>query len=197
MKEFEELKEELLKRAKEHHACTYQYRRALKAETWDQLMSVIRDNFTWASDARVLTSKLISKYEKRFASYKIYANKSVKGGFILVDGNTRIETTDATKVFALDNAEVVMRGKGWIKAMHHAKITAFDYTYMTLLDDVTAEIHDHCIAFAFHNANITAYDYTKVYAKDLVTIQAYDNVSVYSTHTAICHLHDNATLDKD
>lgn len=42
---FETIKSEILRRAKEAHACTEQYSRAYKSENMAQLCAVIKDNF--------------------------------------------------------------------------------------------------------------------------------------------------------
>lgn len=42
---FEAIKAEILKRAKEAHACSEQYGRAYKSQTLQELCDVIKDNF--------------------------------------------------------------------------------------------------------------------------------------------------------
>lgn len=57
--DFEAIKAEILNRAKAAKACTEQYSRAYKSETLQELCSVIKDNFHWCFNNKVITSKLL------------------------------------------------------------------------------------------------------------------------------------------
>lgn len=49
---FEELKNELCQKAKEHKACSDQYKRALNSKTEDELLKVIYDNISWCIEKK-------------------------------------------------------------------------------------------------------------------------------------------------
>ena len=90
MERFEELKNEILRRAHEAHACTEQYGRAYKAETLDGLMQVVRDNFHWCCNNKVLDGALIDAYREEFNAGKIWHNEeAITEGFMLMDGSSR------------------------------------------------------------------------------------------------------------
>ena len=57
--DFEDIKAEILNRAKAAKACTEQYSRAYKSETLQELCSVIKDNFNWWVNNKVITSDLL------------------------------------------------------------------------------------------------------------------------------------------
>lgn len=59
---FNSIKDEILRRAKEAHACTAQYGRAYKAESLQELCEVIKDNFDWAYHNRVIDAALLMQY---------------------------------------------------------------------------------------------------------------------------------------
>ena len=61
---FQELQEEILKRAKEAHACTGQYRRAKEAQNIDELIEVIKDNLSFVNSNNILSKELIEQFEK-------------------------------------------------------------------------------------------------------------------------------------
>ena len=61
---FEELKCEILKRAKEEGACKDEYKRAYKSDTIEELIEVIKDNLSWNNDHDILTIELANKYEQ-------------------------------------------------------------------------------------------------------------------------------------
>ena len=90
MERFEELKNEILRRAHEAHACTEQYGRAYKSETLDGLMQVVRDNFHWCCNNKVLDGALIDAYREEFNAGKIWHNEeSITEGFMLMDGSSQ------------------------------------------------------------------------------------------------------------
>ena len=92
MERFNELKKEILRRAHEAHACIAEYGRACKAETLDDLMQVVRDNFRWCTSNDVVDGALIDAYKEEFNAGKIWHNESsITEGFMLMDGSSRGE----------------------------------------------------------------------------------------------------------
>ena len=90
MERFNELKKEILRRAHEARACSAEYGRAYRAETLDDLMQVVRDNFHWCSRNNVVDGALIDAYKEEFNARKIWHNESIiTEGFMLMDGNSR------------------------------------------------------------------------------------------------------------
>ena len=111
--DFEDIKAEILNRAKAAKACTEQYRRAYKSETLQELCSVIKDNFNWCFNNKVITSNLLMQYREDFAQNDIFINISVRSGFLLCDnatvkacGNATVEAWDNATVEAWDNVTV-------------------------------------------------------------------------------------------
>lgn len=86
--DFEDIKAEILNRAKAAKACTEQYRRAYKSETLQELCGVIKDNFNWCFNSEVITSNLLMQYREDFAQNDIFINISVRSGFLLCDNAT-------------------------------------------------------------------------------------------------------------
>lgn len=65
MIEFNELKQELLDKAKKAGACTDQYKRAYKAETEAELLEVINDNLNWCADNECVSHEYFSKFNQQ------------------------------------------------------------------------------------------------------------------------------------
>jgi hypothetical protein len=61
---FEELKKEVLRRAKEANACASQYRRALESQNAEELIAVIKDNLLFNRNHSILTAELGNQYER-------------------------------------------------------------------------------------------------------------------------------------
>lgn len=106
MKQFEEIKKEILERAHNARACTIQYKRAYQSENLETLCNVIKDNFWWCCRNNVLDGELIDKYKKIFSDNKIYHNVSIKSGFLLTSGNSTVEAFGNSTVKAYDNSTV-------------------------------------------------------------------------------------------
>ena len=91
---FEAIKAEILKRAKEAHACSEQYGRAYKSQTLQELCNVIKDNFNWAFNNKVITAELLMQFREDFAANEIYVNVSVQSGYLLCNSAT-VEAYDS------------------------------------------------------------------------------------------------------
>ena len=109
MKQFEEIKKEILERAHNARACTIQYERAYRSENLETLCNVIKDNFWWCCRNNVLDGELIDKYKKIFSDNKIYHNVSIKSGFLLASGNSTVEASGNSTVKAYDNSNINCR----------------------------------------------------------------------------------------
>ena len=109
MKQFEEIKKEILERAHNARACTIQYKRAYQSENLETLCNVIKDNFWWCCRNNVLDGELIDKYKKIFSDNKIHHNVSIKSGFLLASGNSTVQAYDNSTVEAYDNSYINCR----------------------------------------------------------------------------------------
>ncbi len=134
MKTFEELKEDLLERAKKHHACQDGYSMGLNAKSKQDLLKAITDNWYWVLSA----SKMIDAnyLEKNFTEEEL-----TEAGIY-----TRKEHTSNAKSFACGSATV--------KAYGSATVEAYDNSYV---EDCTKNINtvsDHGIVKDYYNHKI-------------------------------------------
>ena len=142
MKTFEELKEDLLERAKKHHACQDGYSMGLNAKSKQDLLKAITDNWYWV----LSTSKMIDAnyLEKNFTEEEL-----TEAGIY-----TRKEHTSNAKSFACGSATVKACGSATVKAYGSAKVEAYDNSYV---EDCTGNINtvsDHGIVKDYHNHKI-------------------------------------------
>ena len=134
MKTFEELKEDLLERAKKHHACQDGYSMGLNAKSKQDLLKAITDNWYWVLSA----SKMIDAnyLEKNFTEEEL-----TEAGIY-----TRKEHTSNAKSFACGSATVEAYGSATVKA--------YDNSYV---EDCTKNINtvsDHGIVKDYYNHKI-------------------------------------------
>lgn len=114
MNQFEEIKNEILERARKARACSGQYKRAYQSENIETLCDVIKDNFWWCCRNDVLDGELIDNYGEIFSENKIYHNVSVKNGFLLVSSNSTVKAYNISTVEAYDNSTVEAYNKSYI-----------------------------------------------------------------------------------
>ena len=134
MKTFEELKEDLLERAKKHHACQDGYRMGLNAKSKQDLLKAITNNWYWVLSA----SKMI---DANYLENNFSEEELAEAGIY-----TRKEHTSNAKSFACGSATVEAYGSATVKA--------YDNSYV---EDCTGNINtvsDHGIVKDYYNHKI-------------------------------------------
>lgn len=134
MKTFEELKEDLLERAKKHNACQDGYRMGLNAKSKQDLLKAITDNWYWVLSA----SKMI---DANYLENNFSEDELAEAGIY-----TRKEHTSNAKSFACGSATVEAYGSATVKA--------YDNSYV---EDCTGNINtvsDHGIVKDYYNHKI-------------------------------------------
>lgn len=165
---FEEIKREILRRARVARACMEQYRRAYESETMAELCQVIKDNFWWACRHQVIDTALLKQYEPDFAENDIYVNVSVSKGYLLCD-NATVRAYGNAKVTADNNAAVV--------ACNNATVTADNNAAVVAYGNATVRAYDNATVRAYGNA------YCSSFAKKQVTLSGNAIYRVESTNT--------------
>ena len=151
-KRFKDLKEVILKRAKMASACKGQYGRAYRSETLAELMQVVKDNFHWACDSKVVTPLLVEIYREEFAGNDIFLDVDVESGFLLC-GNASVEASGNASVEAYGNASVEAYGNASVKAYdnasveayNNASVKAYDNAYISSWRKIKCKLHDNAI----------------------------------------------------
>nr|DAY83778.1 MAG TPA: hypothetical protein [Caudoviricetes sp.] len=150
MKTFEELKEDLLERAKKHQACQDGYSMGLNAKSKQDLLKAITDNWHWF----LRTSKMI---DANYLEENFTEEELTEAGIY-----TRKEHTSNAKSFAYGSATVKAYGSATVeaygsatvKAYGSATVKAYDNSYV---EDCTGNINtvsDHGIVKDYYNHKI-------------------------------------------
>ena len=163
MKTFEELKEDLLERAKKHHACQDGYRMGLNAKSKQDLLKAITDNWYWV----LSTSKMIDAnyLEKNFTEEEL-----TEAGIY-----TRKEHTSNAKSFACGSATVKAYGSATVEACGSATVEAYDSATVKAYGSATVEAYGSATVKAYDSATVEACDSATVKAYGSATVEAYDN----------------------
>ena len=191
---FEEIKQEILRRAHDAGACKEQYGRAYKAETMAGLCRVIKDNWGWCCDWNVVTPDLLEKCREEFAEQQIYVNVDTGNGFLLASGNATVEAWGNATVRASDNATVEAWGNATVRASDNATVEAWDTATVrasgtaTVRASGTATVRASGTATveAWDNATVEAWDNARVLAWGNATVEAWDNTTVEAWDNTYC-----------
>ena len=188
---FDEIKQEILRRAKKSRACKHEYSRAYAAETISELSQVIKDNFYWACAHGVLTIDLIEKYKEDFSANDIYANQNIKYGYIICS-NAKVEVYGNTIVKAYGNSIVEAYDNAKVKAFDSTTVRAYDSTIIQAYNNATVKAFEGATVLAYNNTTVEAYDNATVKAHGGTTVKAHDNAYCTSCRTIDCKLVDHA-----
>ena len=163
MKTFEELKKDLLERAKKHNACQDGYRMGLNAKSKQDLLKAITDNWYWVLSA----SKMI---DANYLENNFSEEELAEAGIY-----TRKEHTSNAKSFACGSATVEAYGSATVKAYDSATVEAYGSAKVEAYGSATVEAYDSATVEAYDSAKVEAYDSAKVEAYGSAKVEAYDN----------------------
>ena len=155
MKTFEELKEDLLERAKKHNACQDGYRMGLNAKSKQDLLKAITDNWYWV----LSTSKMI---DANYLENNFSEEELAEAGIY-----TRKEHISNAKSFACGSATVKAYGSATVEAYGSATVKAYD--------SATVKAYGSATVKAYDSATVEAYDSATVKAYDSATVEACNN----------------------
>jgi hypothetical protein len=163
MKTFEELKEELLTRAKNAGACQSGYAMGLRSNTKADLLKAITENWFWVlRDAKIIDAEYLEDNftEEELSQAGIYTK------------NTHEVRTSS---FACGSATVKACGSATVKAYGSATVTACGSATVTACGSATVIAYGSATVKACDSATVTAYGSATVTACGSATVTAYEN----------------------
>ena len=155
MKTFEDVKEELLQRAREAGACQKGYKMGLEANSKQELLKAITENWQWV----------------------LYIKKIVDAKY-LEENFTQDELNEAgiyTCVEACGSATVKAYGSATVEACGSATVEAYDSATVEAYDSATVEACGSATVEAYGSATVEAYGSATVKAYGSATVKAYGN----------------------
>nr|DAK33603.1 MAG TPA: hypothetical protein [Caudoviricetes sp.] len=148
-KTFEEIKEELLLRAKKAGACQIGYAMGLRSQSKADILKAITDNWSWVlRTARIVDARYLEDNfaEEDLAEAGIYTQKyhevtmtSFACGSATVEayGSATVEAYDSATVKAYDSATVKAYDSATVEAYDSATVKAYENSYV---EDLTGNI---------------------------------------------------------
>jgi hypothetical protein len=134
MKTFEELKEDLLTRAKNAGACQRGYAMGLRSETKADLLIAITENWFWVfRDEKIVDAEYLEDNftEEELLQAGIYIrgiHKVKTSSFAF--GSATVEAYDSATVKAFDSATVKAYGSATVEAYDSATVKAYGDSYV-------------------------------------------------------------------
>lgn len=205
MKTFEELKEELLQRAKDADACREGYVMGLRSESRQDLLEAITKNWSWVLKNKVVDAKYLKEnfteeelseagiytrgcHEVRTDSFvcgsgavEAYGNATVKvcdSGVVVAHDNVTVIAYDNGTVVAHDNVTVIVHDNGTVKACNNGEVDAYNNAKVEAYDNATVEAFNNVTVKAFDDVTVTAYGSGTVEAWNRAMVEAYNSVTV-------------------
>ena len=166
MKTFEELKEDLLERAKKHNACQDGYRMGLNAKSKQDLLKAITDNWYWVlSVSKMIDANYLENNfsEEELAEAGIYTRKEhLSNAKSFACGSATVKAYDSATVEACDSATVKAYGSATVEACGSATVKAYGSATVeacnnSYVEDCTGNINtvsDHGIVKDYYNHKI-------------------------------------------
>ena len=170
MKTFEELKEELLNRAKNANACQNGYKMGLDAKNKADLLKAITANWFWVLiDARIVDAIYLEENftEEELSEAGIYTRKCHEVRAVsFACGSATVKACDSATVEACDSATVKACGSATVKACGSATVKACDSATVRAYGSATVEACDSATVRACDSATVRAYGSATVKACD-------------------------------
>ena len=180
MKTFEELKKDLLERAKKHNAYQDGYRMGLNAKSKQDLLKAITNNWYWVLSA----SKMI---DANYLENNFSEEELAEAGIY-----TRKEHTSNAKSFACGSATVEAYGSATVEAYGSATVKAYDSATVEAYGSATVEAYDSATVEAYDSAKVEAYGSAKVEAYDNSYVEdCTGNINTVSDHGIVKDYHNH------
>ena len=179
MKTFEELKKDLLERAKKHNACQDGYRMGLNAKSKQDLLKAITNNWYWVlSASKMIDANYLENNfsEEELAEAGIYTRKEhTSNAKSFACGSATVEAYGSATVKAYDSATVEAYGSATVEAYGSATVEAYGSATVEACGSATVEACGSATVKAYDSAKVEAYDSAKVEAYGSAKVEAYDN----------------------
>ena len=191
MKTFEELKEELLNRAKNANACQNGYKMGLDAKNKADLLKAITANWFWVLiDARIVDAIYLEENftEEELSEAGIYTRKCHEVRTVsFACGSATVEAYDSATVEACGSATVEACGSATVKAYGSATVEAYDSATVKAYDSATVKAYDSATVKACGSATVKAYGESYVEDRtgnirpesDYAIVKDYHNHKIY------------------
>ena len=166
LKNFDEIKAEILLRAKKTKACDKEFKRAENAESYSELIRVITDNFYFSCFNKIIDVPMLENIGKDICNENnLFFNVSTDKGYLIVDsatvrawGSATVEVYGSATVDASDSATVRASGSATVRAWDSATVEASGSAYINSYNSIEHKISDKTILRYFYENRVVLAD---------------------------------------
>ena len=198
MKTFEELKEELLTRAKNAGACQSGYAMGLRSNTKADLLKAITENWFWVlRNAKIIDAEYLEDNftEEELSQAGIYTkNTHEVRTASFACGSATVKAYDSVTVEAYNSATVTAYDSATVKAYDSATVKAYDSATVKACGSATVKAYGSATVKAYDSVTVEAYDSATVKAYDSATVKACGSATVKACGSATVEAYDSATV---
>ena len=155
---FDFFKAEILKRAKDANACAEQYKRAYASVSFAELFTVIKDNFNYACNNKIVDFELLTTVKDEARESEIFVNESTKIGYLFAWGNATVKAGGNATVKAGGNATVEAWDNATVEAWGNATVKAGGNAFISSYKTVECKLAAHAISRNTTTNEITIVD---------------------------------------
>ena len=206
MKTFEDVKEELLQRAREAGACQKGYKMGLEANSKQELLKAITENWQWVLyikkivDAKYLEENFTQDELNEAGIYTCGTHEIRTVSFacgsatVKACGSATVKAYGSATVEACDSATVEAYGSATVEACGSATVEACGSATVKACGSATVEACGSATVKACGSATVEAYGSATVEAYGSATVKAYDSATVEAYGSATVKAYDSATV---
>ncbi|RKT01059.1 hypothetical protein [Chryseobacterium defluvii] len=200
MENFKEIKQEILDRAKNVDACNGEYKRAYKAENYEELLKVVTDNFNFCCNNKIIDCELLSRIGESICNENnLFYNVSTDKGFLLADsatvrasGSATVEAWGSATVEAWGSATVRASGSATVEAWGSATVEASGSATVRASGSATVEAWGSATVEAWGSAYINSYNSIEHKISEKVILRYYyENRVVLADVESLKPLHNS------
>ena len=170
---YNQIKDDLLRFCKRHHACKGEYKRLYIADNIEDIISVIKDNFNWCVKYNDFAD-VIKENEEQFAEHEIFINKYIEkeycNAFILF---TKGEYEISLWISSILNIWTLGDSKLHINVRGRSTLNIWSYNNSNI--ELVGYSHSNMRVLSFNDSSVNIRMYTQSYAH----ILAYDSSLVH------------------
>ena len=194
---YEKIKADLLAFGKKNRACVEQYQRLYKADSIEDVIAVVKDNFWWCAKYRDFADVILANREQ-LAEHQIWANQDVEiqegvGYLLATDGELNAESCGTSTINAKSCGTSTINAKSW----GTSTINAESYDTSTINAESYGTSTINAKSYDTSTINAKSYDTSTINAvscgTSTINAESYDtSTMIIQTSTIECKVNDRS-----
>ena len=191
--DYEKIKADLLAFGKKNGACVGQYQRLYKAESIDEVIAVVKDNFWWCAKCRDFADVIMANREQ-FVEHQIRVNQDVEiregvGYLLATEGDINVASYDSSTINAMSYGTSTINATSYGTSTINATSCVTSTINATSYDTSTI----NATSYVTSTINATSYDTSTINAKSYGTSTI--NAMSYGASTINAMSGDTSTIN--